>query len=171
MRVAYAPANDPDENELVFSSVKASDRSRVSGPGLRAFHSIADKWGLKESERRTLLGEPPRSTYHLWKSKAESGERIALPLDTLLRVSAILGVHKSLTILFPREDEAMTWLKGKHRGVIFSGQTPLGVMLGGTQDGIMTVRRYLDGWRGGLRGTPDSGSELVPVRPEDIVWG
>jgi hypothetical protein len=170
MLVAHASETNVDRNGFPLISVKTADRGRVSGPGLRAFHAIADKWGLGEAERRTLLGEPARSTYHQWKSKAEARESITLPLDTLLRISAVLGVHKALTILFPRESEAMTWLKGLHRGILFSGQSPLSVMLDGTQDGILTIRRYLDGWRGGLRGTPDQADKVPPVRPEDIVW-
>ena len=95
---------------------------------------------------------------------------MTLPLDTLLRISGVLGIHKALGILFLNHDEAMTWLKGPHRGVVFGGQAPLEVMLSGAQDGILTVRRYLDAWRGGLHGMPAPESGVAPVRAEDLIF-
>jgi uncharacterized protein (DUF2384 family) len=117
-----------------------------------------------------LLGEPSNSTYHEWVKKARAEASLALPLDTLTRISGILGIHKALGILFPVEAEAMTWLKGPHRGEVFGGQAPLDVMIEGGLDGILTVRRYLDGWRGGLRGGPGEGADIEPVRDTDIVF-
>jgi hypothetical protein len=170
MRIARLETKPEGLPGLSLAEIRPKDRARVSGPGLRAFRVIADRWGLDEAQRRTLLGEPPRSTYHAWMKKAADGAGPTLPLDTLLRISAVLGVHKALTILFVHGTEAMIWLKGPHGGLPFAGRAPMDVMLDGTQDGILTVRRHLDGWRGGLRGAPDAGSGKAPVRPEDIVW-
>ncbi|MCA8882897.1 MAG: DUF2384 domain-containing protein [Rhodobacteraceae bacterium] len=170
MRVAHLPTDIHDPAGFHLDRINPADRARVSGPGLRAFRAIADRWGLDETQRRTLLGEPPRSTYHQWMKKAAERAPVSLPLDTLLRISAVLGVHKALTILFLRDAEALVWLKGNHRGLPFAGQPPLDVMLNGAQDGILTVRRYLDAWRGGLRGAPDPGSGADPVQADDIVW-
>jgi hypothetical protein len=117
-----------------------------------------------------LLGGPSRSTYHQWIKKAEDGEKLTLSLDTLLRVSAVLGVHKALGILFVRESEGLAWLKGPHAGPLFGGQSPMGLMLSGTQDGILQVRRYLDAWRGGLRGAPAAGSGVPAVTRDDLVF-
>lgn len=168
MRLAIPNTNDADGIEL--RTVDAAARRRVSGPGLRTFAAIADRWGLGERERITLLGAPPRSTYHQWLKTAREERDITLPFDTLLRISAILGVHKALGILFLDENEALVWLKGPHRGVVFGGQSPLEIMLSGTQDGILTVRRHLDAWRGGLHGMPAPESGFAPVRPEDVVF-
>lgn len=148
----------------------AATRARLSGPGLRTFRAIADAWSLTEAERRRLLGAPARSTYHAWIRKAEAGEPLTLPLDTLLRISAVLGVQKGLGILFVREREALAWLKGPHAGPLFGGQSPMALMLSGTQDGILQVRRYLDAWRGGLRGAPAPDSGVAPVTRDDIVF-
>lgn len=43
------------------------------------------------------------------------------------------------------------------------------MMIGGGLDGILTVRRHLDGWRGGLCGGPGEGTDVEPVRPTDLV--
>lgn len=162
----FHPSKDPVD----LADVDASTRSRVSGPGLRTFKAIADRWGLSEAERRSILGDPPRSTYHGWIRKAERREPLTLPLDTLLRISAILGIHKALGILFVREHEALAWLRSPHAGPLFGGQSPMALILSGSQDGILQVRRYLDAWRGGLRGAPAAGSGVAPVSRDDIVF-
>lgn len=170
MRIAEVDRMPGSDAGLSLTHMKGSDRARVSGPGFRAFRAIADHWQLDEAKRRTLLGEPPRSTYQNWQKKAETRQDLSLPLDTLLRISAVLGVHKALGILFQDEAQALIWLKGAHDGLPFAGRAPLDVMLEGTQDGILTVRRYLDTWRGGLRGAPDPASGISPVTMDDIAW-
>ena len=157
-------------SEPVPQEIDAEARRRVSGPGLRTFLAIADRFGIATRDRIALLGEPSNSTYHEWVRKARTGAPLSLSLDTLTRISGVLGVHKALSMLFPIEAEAMTWLKGPHRGELFGGQAPLEVMIGGGLDGILTVRRYLDGWRGGLRGGPDQGADVEPVHPTDLVF-
>lgn len=155
--------------EPVLKRIDADARGRVSGPGLRTFLAIADRYNLSPNNRVSLLGEPSRSTYYEWVRKARAHEPLTLPLDTLTRISGMLGVHKALNVLFPIEAEAMTWLKGPHGGELFGGQAPLDVMVEGGLDGILTVRRYLDGWRGGLRGGPGEGADIEPVREADLV--
>lgn len=137
--------------EPVPLPIDAVARRRVSGPGLRTFLTIADRYNIPTRDRVTLLGEPSNSTFHEWVRKARSESPLTLSLDTLTRISGILGIHKALGILFPIEAEAMTWLNGPHRGEVFGGQAPIEVMIGGGLDGILTVRRYLDGWRADLR--------------------
>lgn len=156
--------------EPVLKKVDAASRRRVSGPGLRTFLAIADRYGIPTRDRVVLLGEPSNSTYHEWVRKARAEASLALPLDTLTRISGILGIHKALGILFPIEGEAMTWLKGPHRGEAFGGQAPIDVMIEGGLDGILTVRRYLDAWRRGLRGGPGEGADIEPVREADLVF-
>lgn len=156
--------------EPVPQPIDAVARRRVSGPGLRTFLATADRYGIPTRDRVALLGEPSNSTYHEWVKKARAEASLALPLDTLTRISGILGIHKALGILFPIEAEAMTWLKGAHHGEVFGGQAPLEVMIEGGLDGILIVRRYLDSWRGGLRGGPGEGTDIELVRETDLVF-
>ncbi|WP_102783925.1 MbcA/ParS/Xre antitoxin family protein [Thalassospira sp. GB04J01] len=148
----------------------ASDRKRLSGPGLRAFHSITDIWGLTHQQRCILLGDPAISTYRRWIVKTAKHEAITLSKDTLIRISAILGIHKQLTNLFVNPAEAMTWLQASHTGIVFSGLSPLEVMLLGTQDDLLTVRRYLDDWPYGPQGNAYTSTSFSPVKPEDLVF-
>ncbi len=59
----------------------AATRRRLSGPALRTFVAIAERWHLGEAERLRILGQPGRSTYYAWLDKARRGEAVALPLD------------------------------------------------------------------------------------------
>lgn len=144
-------------------------RKEVSAPGLRAFLAIADLLHLSEKQRLAVLGQPSRSAYYAWVKKAQNGEPLVLPLDTLLRVSALLGIHKALSILFRDPDQAVVWLKGSHAGLPFSGQAPFDLVVSGTQDGLMTVRRYLDAWRGGGSQGPVP-ADMEPITRDSLVF-
>lgn len=147
-----------------------ADRRRVSGPGFRTFLKIMEQWGLSEEQRLRILGRPSRSTYHLWVSKARAGAGLALPLDTLVRISAVLGIYEAMQILFRSEGEGVGWLKGRNDGVVFGGQPPLALLTSGTQDGLMLMRRYLDAWRGGLFAAPVPGfDETAPAITDDDI--
>ncbi len=147
----------------------AESRGRLSGPGLRSFVNIAALWRLSERERILVLGCPARSTYHNWVSKARAGEEISLPLDTLLRISAILGIHKDLRILFGDPARGAQWLAAPNAAPLFGGQRPLELVLSGAQMGIIEVRRFLDAWRGGLSAAPlDHAIEKGTWSDEDI---
>ena len=147
-----------------------ADRARLSTPGLHAFHVITEGWGLNFRDRCTLLGDPSVSTYRRWIKKVRTHTPISLPKDTLIRISAILGIHKLLTNLFAEPHEAMTWLKGTHNCVVFSGQSPLNLMLNGTQDDLLTVRRYLESWPFGANAASPIPSTFSAVKPQDIVF-
>lgn len=150
----------------------SAERRRVSGPGLRTLLNIADSWGLSEADRLKVLGMPGRSTYHSWVAKARGGVTLTLPLDTLLRISAVLGVYKALQIIFPREPDRTAWLRSPNQGPAFGGQPPLALITSGTQDGIMLVRRYLDAWRGGMFAAPVPGFDegASAIADDDIVF-
>jgi hypothetical protein len=155
---------------LDTSRFEPANRRRLSGPGMRTFLAIADLWNLSEDERLLVLGMPSRSTYYGWVKAAREHADITLPADTLIRISAILGIHKALRILFQTEREGIEWLRGAHQALPFAGQSPIALIVGGTQDGIMAVRRFLDAARGGLFMAPNAADKEVPrVTDEDIV--
>ncbi len=155
-----------------ISGLDGGHRREVSGPGLRTFLNIAKEWGLSENDRICVLGAPARSTFHSWIAKARAGEPITLPLDTLLRISAIFGIYQGLKIIFVREGDAATWLHSANKGLVFGGQPPLALILSGSQDGIMLVRRHLDAWRGGAFNAPVQGyDETAPaITDADILF-
>ena len=146
-------------------------RRRLSGPGMRTFLAIANLWGLTEDQRRMILGMPPRSTFHGWARIARTHGALQLDLDTLLRISAVLGVHQALGVLFASEPEAIAWLRSPHDAPVFGGQPPLALLTCGTQDGLLSVRRFLDAARGGLYMPPNRlDADTAPLTDADIVF-
>lgn len=146
-------------------------RKRLSGPGMRTFLAIANLWGLTEDQRRLVLGMPPRSTFHGWVKAAREHAPLRLDLDMLLRISTVLGVHQALGVLFGTEREAIGWLRAPHAAPVFGGQPPLALLTCGTQDGLLSVRRFLDAARGGLYMPPNSlDAEAAALTDADIVF-
>jgi hypothetical protein len=68
------------------------NRKRLSAPGMRTFLAIADLWGLNVGQRRLILGYPARSTFHKWAKTAREHGELVLDVDTLTRISAVLGI-------------------------------------------------------------------------------
>src|SRR5688572_12168158 len=95
-------------------------RRRLSAPALRTFFSIARSWGLSTVEERALLGWPPASTFHKYKS----GDAGVLSFDTLTRVSLVLGIYKALELLYPEAAFADRWMRMPNGNPIFGGGTP-----------------------------------------------
>lgn len=157
---------------LAPALASAAERRRLSGPGLRTFLAIAEEWGLGEPERLLVLGAPARSTYYNWVAAARSGREFALPFDTLIRISAVLGIYKALKIVFERGADGYAWLRAPNDGLLFGGQAPIALISAGTQDGLMLVRRHLDAWRGGRYAAPlsEEATALPPLGGDDIVF-
>lgn len=156
---------------LDLSRFAPANRKRLSAPALRTFLAIADLWGLNEEQRRLILGYPSRSTYHNWCKQAREHGAITLDVDVLTRISAVLGIHQALGILFPSEQDGIAWLRGPHDALVFGGRPPLDLITSGAQDGLLTVRRFLDGARGGTYMAPNSlDAAFTPYDDSDIVF-
>jgi hypothetical protein len=148
-----------------------ANRKRLSPPALRTFLAIADLWGLSEEERRLVLGYPSRSTFHHWAKLAREHGSLTLSVDVLTRISAVLGIHQALGVLFESEREGVAWLRMPHDAAVFGGQQPVALVTSGSQDGLLTVRRFLDAARGGLYMEPNAAdADRAPYRDEEIVF-
>jgi len=102
--------------------------------------NLVSRFDLKESEARVLMGDMPRSTYTAGKAK--------LNRDQKERVSWLLGIYKSLRILFNDGEQARTWINRENSLPPFNGMTPKAYMLEGSMIRLAEVRRFLDFWRG-----------------------
>ncbi|MCJ2086729.1 MbcA/ParS/Xre antitoxin family protein [Methylobacterium sp. E-005] len=111
-------------------------------PELEAYFGIAERWRLSTDEQIVLLGSPGRSTFFKWKKEGGT-----LPVDTRERLSHLLGIWKSLRILFTVDERGEEWIRRPNR--FFDGASALDVMLEGSVSSIYRVRRYLDAQRGG----------------------
>ena len=119
--------------------------AELSGPALRTFFRIADAWKLSPNEARRILGDPPRSTFFLWKRTGDG----QLSRDTLERMSYVLGIYKALQILLPQKDAADAWIRKPNAAPLFGGKPAIDRMLSGNVADLYVVRQYLDAQRGG----------------------
>ncbi len=100
--------------------------------------NILKVWNAGNEQARRILGSPPERTFYAWKS----GKVGAVPHDTVRRLGYILGIYKSLQIVYSNPQQADTWTSRPNRA--FGGQTPLERMAGGDVTDLAAVHQYLD---------------------------
>ena len=127
------------------SVVRDRSAADVQTVALKAFGNIADAWSLTVREAAELA-DMSDST---WKRARKPGFAGDLTRDQLLRLSALVGLYKSLELYFdpPLSRE---WIKLPNRGPDFSGRCPIDAMIDGGLPKILRVRTYLDALRGGV---------------------
>jgi hypothetical protein len=147
MQKTPARARRADDRWMPLPAAERQDpavRRRLSAPALRAFFGTARQWQLAAADERGLLGWPPSSTFHKYKS----GDAGVLSFDTLTRISLVLGIYKALHILYPEPAFADRWMQMPNSNPLFGGGTPLAFVLDAGLDGLLQLRRLLDGRRG-----------------------
>lgn len=169
-RILARPAIARGPDRLDPDRFAPEHRRRLSAPGLRTFLAIADLWGLDETQRRLVLGFPPRSTFQKWCRTAREHGELTLDLDVLTRISAVLGIHQALGVLYGAEHDGIAWLRRPHGALVFGGRPPLALLTEGSQDGLLTLRRFLDAARGGLYMAPNAADrDSRPATDGDLV--
>jgi hypothetical protein len=118
--------------------------AEVSPAGLRTFFRIADAWRLSVAERRAIFGNVAKQTLYNWRRQPESAR---LTGDQLDRLSYLFGIYKALHIIFPRPEQADTWLRRPNAAPPFGGKPAAELLFSGKMEDLARVRRYLDGAR------------------------
>jgi len=129
-----------DANGPTPESLAISDREGEAMA--RAAIQLFDRWGLTDLQAVVLLGELPMRTYSRWKSGAVG----RLSRDMKARLSNLMGIHKSLRIIFNDDRRVYEWVSKSNDA--FDGRSALEIMLGGELTDLIRVRRYLDAERG-----------------------
>ena len=122
-----------------------AERERLSASAIQGFFNIAAQWKLRDEDARELLGGLASSTWYEWKKNPQR----LLDVDRITRVSYLVGIYKSLHILYG-DALADRWVSLPNSNLLFAGRTPLQYMLSGGLLAMQTVRRLLDARRGGL---------------------
>ena len=141
-KVELRPTGDPDHLQTFADE---HDRRRLSGPAVRAFRKLTERWALGNAEASALLGVSP-SSWDRIKAGKWDGE---LSQDQLTRVSALVGVFKGLHLMFA-DSMADRWPRLANRGPIFERLTPIAAMIEGGIPRMLETRQYVDALRGGL---------------------
>ncbi len=109
----------------------------------RAVVNLFGKWSLTEAQSCILLGGISLRSFARWKT----GDFGRIPRDLQVRLSILLGIHKSLRIIFREADRAYAWIAAPNAA--FAGTSARTVMLRGDISDLTRVRNYLDAERGG----------------------
>ena len=106
---------------------------------------LFELWELPSADQLELLGLSRTSRAQL--SKYRKGGALPSSRDMLDRIGWLLSIHKSLRLLYPRnENIRYTWVKRRNK--ILDDQRPLDIMKHQGLIGIARVARYLDYIRG-----------------------
>ncbi|MFZ7091437.1 MbcA/ParS/Xre antitoxin family protein [Primorskyibacter sp. 2E233] len=125
-------------------SVKSREPAELNAVALKAYARVADAWSLSVKDA-AALADMSESTWKRAKKPGFSGE---LTKDQLLRLSAIVGIYKSLELYFS-QPLARTWFTRPNTGPLFGGARPIDTAIEGGLPQILAVRTYLDALRGG----------------------
>lgn len=134
---------DAKEIEMQVSP-KTHESAQINAVALKAYARVVDAWALSLKEAAGLA-DMSESTWKRAKKPDFAGE---LTKDQLLRLSAVIGIYKSLELYFS-EPLARRWFTRRNAGPLFVGSRPLDTAIEGGLPQILAVRTYLDALRGG----------------------
>jgi hypothetical protein len=122
-------------------SRKRRDRVVLAEAVMRLF----DLWNLVAGDRLVLLGLSEGNRTAL--QRYAHGEPLGASRDLLDRAGHLLGIHKSLKLLYPRNEEIVRgWMTSPNER--FADQTPVEVVRRYGLPGLALVRGTLDILRG-----------------------
>ena len=133
---AESPARSPARADLDTREA----RIRLAGMVMR----LLEHWQLTTAEQAQLLGLSSGSRSTL--ARYRGGEPLADNRDLVDRAGHLLGIHKSLRLLFPHDrDLAYRWMTQSN---LRFGARPVDLIAERGFEGLLAVRRYLDFQRG-----------------------
>jgi uncharacterized protein (DUF2384 family) len=141
--LAYPETNYPAPSLPDLSNEE--ERRRLSAAALKALFNIVDRWEVRDKDARKLLGGISNGAYYQLKQNPRGK---AQEQDRLMRISYLIGIFKSLNILYSQK-LADQWMRLPNTNPIFGGRTPLDYIVRGGQQAMDVVRRLLDARRGG----------------------
>lgn len=111
----------------------------------RAVTRLFELWELGTADQLMLLGLNESNRMAL--QRYAKGEALAANRDLLERVGHLLGIHKSLKLLYPRNPEIVAgWMSSPN--VAFDSSIPVDVVRRFGFAGLLMVRGTLDRMRG-----------------------
>lgn len=133
------------------SGAGAAYTPRHASAGLRWLFDHRDRWGLNMDQLGVLLGGVPRRTLNAWRQKVLAGQDIEVPRDVMERISLLLGIHKSLTLMTPDNHEHLAdhWFQQPVELMGLRNTSIRDYLLErGSMDALYYIRRSLDAMRG-----------------------
>lgn len=128
-------------NAIKHEANASEDRGALA----RMVMTLFDHWKLSTEEQAALLGIAANNRAAL--ARYRKGEPIGTSRDQYERVGHLLGIHKNLRLLFPRNRNlAYRWMTARNKA--FDNLTPVEIIKEWGFAGLLMVRGYLDKARG-----------------------
>lgn len=125
-------------------AVKTREPAEITAVALKAYARATDAWALSLRDAAGLA-DMSEST---WKRARKPGFAGDLTKDQLLRLSAVIGIYKSLELYFS-DPLSRAWFTRPNTGPLFGGARPVDTAIEGGLPQILAIRTYLDALRGG----------------------
>lgn len=142
--VAANAVHQPTARTVQPATLPDVDTPRHGRVALTFFFNLMNLWDVPAEDQMVLLGSVSKTTFYKYRKTPE----VRLPRDTMERISYLMGIHKSLRIMFGDKPSTYDWVKRPNTDAPFNGQTALNRMLAGSIVDLADVRRYLDAARG-----------------------
>jgi hypothetical protein len=124
---------------------RATRATADRGALARMVMTLLDHWQLSTEDQAALLGLATSNRAAL--TRYRKGEAIGTSRDQYERVGHLLGIHKNLRLMFPKNrDLAYRWMSTRNKA--FENLTPVEVIREWGFAGLLMVRSYLDRARG-----------------------
>jgi uncharacterized protein (DUF2384 family) len=132
-----------------MSAVRQSEHqapaSQDRGALAKMVMALLDHWKLTTDDQASMLGLAAGNRATL--TRYRKGEGIGASRDQYERVGHLLGIHKSLRMLFPQNrDLAYKWMSARNKA--FDNLAPVDVVREHGFVGLLMIRAYLDRARG-----------------------
>ena len=123
MNLVYSYPKSSYELPTVINLNSVEERARLSPSAVKGFINIVSKWQIKDKDARELLGGISSTSFY----KLKKNHNKTLDVDRLTRISYLIGIYKSLHILYG-DTLAEAWVKMPNHNRLFNGDTPLAYM-------------------------------------------
>ncbi len=129
------------QDSLVRNSLarQALPRKRLTGP-IQFVLKLLKDWHLEESEAVSLLGFRSVDATHV--ADVLEGLDDFRGRDVKDRIAHLFRIHESLDSLFRDLEAENKWLREPHD--LLEGKSPLSLLSGGSMEGILLTREYVD---------------------------
>lgn len=155
---AGCPVVDNEDGPLAFETdwiewrqhrrtdrIAAHNGAETSAAVMRTFPSIAHEWELPDTDMAALL-KTNVDSYREWAATPSHADFTAEQLE---RASNLLGIYRSLTLLFPQVKDRQRWLHNLIDNAPFNGLSPMELMYRSGLPTLRSLRGYLDAQRQG----------------------
>lgn len=153
-----APMKEPTDEE----------RFRLSGPAMRVFDNVTQRWGLSERMKLQLLGCAEHN-FHNWARDARRHRPLILEVAVMMRISAVLGIFGDLQQLTNGAAQERQWLTREIAAPPFEGKAPI-ALLCRSFESQMDIRRHLSARVVGQHPPNAVDEGFRKYTDKDLIW-